>query len=260
MVRLHFDPYVSSFDLSKQPILVLDKVDKFWPVTQKPSIKTEDIKEEPVDIEDNDLDWEREAEAEIMAANEEFFDPQTPERPEKIKLKIKNRPKRARTKPKTYREEIEDSDEKDPDDVESKDDDDFGSLFGDYPEGGIINDPDFEDDPGSDFSMDMMSDEDHLEDDNSNLDMTLVKEEIDDMEDEEGMEGTRAGGLLASSKECKVVEIGGLKVETYGDYSKCPKCEKNIKSTFIIRHIKLHDQPSTTMNCPYQDCSTSFTR
>ena len=87
---------------------------------------------------------------------------------------------------------------------------------------------------------------------------TDVSEE--DMEDEEGMEGHRAGGLLASSKECKVVEIGGLKIETYGDYSKCPKCEKNIKSTFIIRHIKLHDQPITTMKCPYQDCSTSFTR
>ena len=26
MVRLHFDPYTSSFDLSKQPILVLEKV------------------------------------------------------------------------------------------------------------------------------------------------------------------------------------------------------------------------------------------
>ena len=50
------------------------------------------------------------------------------------------------------------------------------------------------------------------------------------------------------------------KVETYGDYSKCPKCEKNIKSTFIIRHIKLHDQPSLSMKCPYQDCATSFTR
>ena len=51
-----------------------------------------------------------------------------------------------------------------------------------------------------------------------------------------------------------------IKVETYGDYSKCPKCEKNIKSTFIIRHIKLHDQPSLSMKCPYQDCATSFTR
>ena len=273
MVRLHFDPYVSSFDLSKQPILVLDKVDKFWPAAPKPNIKTEDIKEEPLEVEDedNDLDWEREAEAEILAANEGFFDPPSsqpspPGRQEKIKLKnigAKNRPKRARTKPKTYREEFEDSD---PDDVESKDDDDMESLFGDYPEGGMVKDPDFDgDDPGSDFSMDMdmlgeESDEDLLEDDNSNLDMTLVKEEIEDMEDEHGMEGHRAGGLLASSKECKVVEIGGLKVETYGDYSKCPKCEKNIKSTFIIRHIKLHDQPSTTMNCPYKDCSTSFTR
>ena len=51
-----------------------------------------------------------------------------------------------------------------------------------------------------------------------------------------------------------------IKVETYGDYSKCPKCEKNIKSTFIIRHIKLHDQPSLSMKCPHQDCATSFTR
>ena len=70
-------------------------------------------------------------------------------------------------------------------------------------------------------------------------------------------------------------------VETYGDYSKCPKCEKNIKSTFIIRHIKvyshiwniflplflikllflqLHDLPSHEMKCPYESCATSFTR
>ena len=54
--------------------------------------------------------------------------------------------------------------------------------------------------------------------------------------------------------------MDSIKVETYGDYSKCPKCEKNIKSTFIIRHIKLHDQPSLSMKCPHQDCATSFTR
>ena len=251
-------------------ILFIPKVDKFWPVPLRPNIKTEeDIKEEPIEITeedlDPDLDWEREAEQEILAANEEYFDtpplPMPTQRPEKIKINFgtKDRPKRARTKPKSYKEEFEDSDERDPDEVEANDD--CGSLFGDY-HTDAKDDPDFDDDdPGSDFSMDMFgeeSDEDHLEDDNSNLDLTLVKEEIESMEGEEG--GSKADSLLASSQECKVVEIGGLRVETYGDYSKCPKCEKNIKSTFIIRHIKLHDQPSTTMNCPYRDCSTSFTR
>jgi hypothetical protein len=35
-----------------------------------------------------------------------------------------------------------------------------------------------------------------------------------------------------------------IQVETCGDYAKCPICLKNIKSTFIIRHIKSHDFPT----------------
>jgi hypothetical protein len=35
-----------------------------------------------------------------------------------------------------------------------------------------------------------------------------------------------------------------VQVETCGDYAKCPICQKNIKSTFIIRHIKSHDFPT----------------
>ena len=98
-------------------------------------------------------------------------------------------------------------------------------------------------------------------DDDSNLDLSLVKEELDGIDDEEdGEVVSRADGILAGSKECTIVEIGGYKVETYGDYSKCPKCEKNIKSTFIIRHIKLHDLPSHVMNCPHEGCATTFTR
>ena len=92
-------------------------------------------------------------------------------------------------------------------------------------------------------------------DDNS-VDLSLVKQELG----EEAEGDSRANGILASSQEMKVIEIGGYRVETYGDYSKCPKCEKNIKSTFIIRHIKLHDLPSNVMKCPYESCATSFTR
>merc|ERR1712212_1350971 len=73
MVRLHFDPYISQFDLSKQPVLVLEKVDKYWPVPNKTTVKTE-IKEEPIDIID-DPEWDKAAEEEILAANEGYFDP-----------------------------------------------------------------------------------------------------------------------------------------------------------------------------------------
>ena len=37
------------------------------------------------------------------------------------------------------------------------------------------------------------------------------------------------------------IELNGMTIVQKGQYSKCPKCKKFIKSTFIIRHIKLHD-------------------
>ena len=240
MVRLHFDPYISSFDLSKQPILVLDKVDKYWPVPHTIDIKTE-VKEEPIDIVDEDLDWEKAAEEEILAANEGYFDADSPL--PVVEAVTKKRPKRQKTKTKTYKEDFE-SDNEDADDPKMEEDDE--SMF---------DDPDFDDEEKSNDSMDMFD----SDDDDSNLDLSLVKEEIDTIDEDEEIDN-RAESLLASSKECKIVEIGGFKVETYGDYSKCPKCLKNIKSTFIIRHIKLHDLPSISMNCPHDGCTTSFTR
>ena len=50
-------------------------------------------------------------------------------------------------------------------------------------------------------------------------------------------------------------DFNGMTIETEGNYSKCPKCLKNIKSTFIIRHIKLHDAPSEKYNCPEKGCT-----
>ena len=217
-------------------------MDKYWPVANN-NIKAE-VKEEPLEAE-ADLEWERAAEEEILAANEGYLESPGPE-------SARERPRRRKNKPKSYKEDY-DSDR----DIDDPGEEEEGSLFDEYPD-----DPDFDDDQSEgSFSPLLYDSEDSVMDEDSNLDLSLVKEELDSIEDEDdGEVVTRADGILAASKECKIVEIGGHKVETYGDYSKCPKCEKNIKSTFIIRHIKLHDQPSTTMNCPYQDCSTSFTR
>jgi ribosomal protein S15P/S13E len=55
-------------------------------------------------------------------------------------------------------------------------------------------------------------------------------------------------------------EIEGMRIETIGNYSKCPKCKKNIKSTFIIRHIKLHDIPVEKYDCPEKNCRLQVNR
>ena len=56
-------------------------------------------------------------------------------------------------------------------------------------------------------------------------------------------------------------EFDGLKIEQKGQYSKCPKCFKDIKSTFIFRHIKLHDEKMEKFKCPERSCSDlCFTR
>ena len=39
--------------------------------------------------------------------------------------------------------------------------------------------------------------------------------------------------------ETKVMEFNGMKFECKGNYSQCPVCHKEIKSTFIFRHIRL---------------------
>ena len=55
-------------------------------------------------------------------------------------------------------------------------------------------------------------------------------------------------------------DFNGMKIETVGNYSKCPKCDKNIKSTFIIRHIKLHDFPNEKFSCPEKGCNLKVNR
>lgn len=55
------------------------------------------------------------------------------------------------------------------------------------------------------------------------------------------------------------IEIEGMTIVQKGQYSKCPKCKKFIKSTFIIRHIKLHDANPEKVKCP-DGCDLTFAR
>ena len=66
-------------------------------------------------------------------------------------------------------------------------------------------------------------------------------------------------GFPNSSKSSSF-EIAGLRIETRGNYSRCPKCKKDIKSTFIIRHIKLHDVPIERYECPEKGCGLQVNR
>ena len=55
-------------------------------------------------------------------------------------------------------------------------------------------------------------------------------------------------------------EFNGMKIESKGQYSICPVCNKKIKSTFIFRHIKLHNQPSQKYPCPEKRCELVVNR
>ena len=55
-------------------------------------------------------------------------------------------------------------------------------------------------------------------------------------------------------------EFNGMKIESKGQYSVCPVCKKKIKSTFIFRHIKLHNQPTQKYPCPEKRCELVVNR
>ena len=74
-----------------------------------------------------------------------------------------------------------------------------------------------------------------------------------------GSSGSRIGEDNKSSSKSSF-EIGGLRIESRGNYSRCPKCKKDIKSTFIIRHIKLHDVPTEKYECPERRCGLQVNR
>ena len=59
---------------------------------------------------------------------------------------------------------------------------------------------------------------------------------------------------------CTTTEFNGMKIESKGQYSICPVCNKKIKSTFIFRHIKLHNQPTQKYPCPEKRCDLVVNR
>jgi hypothetical protein len=74
------------------------------------------------------------------------------------------------------------------------------------------------------------------------------------------MKDEDSGDEADNNEEKKSFDFNGMTIETSGNYSKCPKCEKNIKSTFIIRHIKLHDVPVEKYECPEKNCDLQVNR
>ena len=90
-----------------------------------------------------------------------------------------------------------------------------------------------EDDNTDDVSVDNDGDDDDDEDfDMSEADEKDASGEEQDEEEEE------------EELETKIMEFNGMKFESKGNYSQCPVCQKEIKSTFIFRHIRLHDVTS----------------
>ena len=64
----------------------------------------------------------------------------------------------------------------------------------------------------------------------------VPEEDTDEDVDVEGLDETPDDPLDDDdSEETKTIEIEGLEIVQKGQYSKCPRCEKFIKSTFIIR-------------------------
>ena len=115
-------------------------------------------------------------------------------------------------------------------------------------------DPDDDNQDDSDFVLDNDSNEDLSEDIDIDVDMDIENnskkdEEKEDSNDEEEDE-----------KNLKSIEIMGMTILQKGQYSKCPKCKKFIKSTFIIRHIKLHDKAVEKVTCPEMSCDMTFAR
>lgn len=102
-----------------------------------------------------------------------------------------------------------------------------------------------EDDQDSDYNEEINDEEgEDSQDEDVDVDGLDTGEEQEDQDDEE---------------ITKSIEIEGMTIVQKGQYSKCPKCQKFIKSTFIIRHIKLHDAKHEKVNCP-DGCEMTFAK
>ena len=105
-----------------------------------------------------------------------------------------------------------------------------------------------DDEKDQDYQVPDEEDHEIPNDDDSDVSEDIDVEGVDPLED-----------LSDEEEEMKTIEIEGLKIVQKGQYSKCPRCEKFIKSTFIIRHIKLHDAKEDKVTCP-DGCELTFAK
>ena len=100
-------------------------------------------------------------------------------------------------------------------------------------------------DPEESRDEDITDEEANAPDSTSDEDFVAEEEEEEDDDDEE---------------ETKIMDFNGMKFECKGNYSQCPICHKDIKSTFIFRHIRLHQQPAGPYACPVKKCKLVVSR
>ena len=109
----------------------------------------------------------------------------------------------------------------------------------------------------SDFVLNDSNEESEDIDVDIEVDEEFEKNENSSKEEEEDSNGADEED---DKKKLKSIEIMGMTILQKGQYSKCPKCKKFIKSTFIIRHIKLHDKAVEKVTCPEKSCDMTFAR
>ena len=99
--------------------------------------------------------------------------------------------------------------------------------------------------------------------DNEQLDKDFEpseKSESEDIDVENDSEAEKEPLDEDTNEVTTSIELNGMTIVQKGQYSKCPKCKKFIKSTFIIRHIKLHDAKEDKTVCPHEDCNITFAK
>ena len=113
------------------------------------------------------------------------------------------------------------------------------------------SDPDSEisdDKNDSDFNPELNSELEDIEvNESENEDIEVNESEHEDID------------VTDENDKVTKIELNGMTIVQKGSYSKCPKCKKFIKSTFILRHIKLHDAKVEKFTCP-EHCSVTFAK
>ena len=110
------------------------------------------------------------------------------------------------------------------------------------------------------LTYDKPIEEDSFSDNDNDNDKDFEPSEKSEESDEDNIEVDIEDHDDDQAEQTTSIELNGMTIVQKGGYSKCPKCQKFIKSTFIIRHIKLHDAKEEKTVCPHENCGITFAK